>query len=156
MTERGWSLRPVTLREARAFTDAHHRHNQGTQGHKFSIGLTRDGQLIGVVTVGRPVARGLDDGRTCEITRCCVLEGERNANSKLYGAAVRAAKAMGYRRAVTYTTMEEPGSSVKACGFRADGIVKGRDWNTPSCPRRTLEAEKYPRGDKIRWVKQLE
>lgn len=147
-----WALKPISLREAKEFVDAHHRHNMGAQWHKFSIGLERDGELVGVVTVGRPVARGLDDGRTCEVTRVCVLDGVRNANTRLYGAALRAAKAMGYRRAVTYTLAEENGSSVKAAGFRRDGRVKGRDWNTLARPRRTCEAVKYPRGDKTRWL----
>lgn len=147
-----WELRPITLRAARGFTDMHHRHNMGAKGHKFSIGLFEGDTMIGTVTVGRPVSRMLDNGTTAEVTRCCVREDMRNANSCLYGAAVRAAKAMGYRRIITYTLPEESGCSLKAAGFRPDGKVRGRDWNCPSRPRHTLEQEKYPRGDKLRWI----
>ncbi len=96
-------LYPISLKTARDFVREHHRHNDPPAGHKFSIGLKKDGQLIGVVIVGRPIARHQCDGYTAEVTRCCVLEGQRNANSMLYAAAVRAAKAMGYRHIITYT-----------------------------------------------------
>ncbi|GHU38141.1 hypothetical protein FACS1894105_11570 [Clostridia bacterium] len=116
-------LCPVTLKEAREFVRQHHRHNDPPQGHKFSVGLKSGEALIGVVTCGRPIARANDDGYTAEITRCCVLENERNANSKLYAAAIRAAKAMGYRRAITYTLPSESGASLKAVGFTLDGFT---------------------------------
>ena len=85
-----FNLVPVTLRTARAFVTAHHRHNVAPQGHKFSVGIERDGNLVGVAIVGRPIARRQDDGRTVEVTRVCVLDDNRNANSALYGAARRA------------------------------------------------------------------
>ena len=57
--------------------------------------------------VGIPKARLLMDGETLEVTRTCVLEGVKNANSMLDGACARAAKALGYRRLVTYTLAHE-------------------------------------------------
>jgi hypothetical protein len=38
-------------------------------GHKFSLGAAKDGQVVGVVIVGRPVSRVRDDGLTLEVTR---------------------------------------------------------------------------------------
>lgn len=67
--------------------------------------------------VGRPVARAYDDGWTAEVNRSCVLESARNANSMLYGAAWRAAKAMGYRRLITYTQEGESGASLRGAGW---------------------------------------
>ncbi|GLI00644.1 XF1762 family protein [Phytohabitans aurantiacus] len=58
--------------------------------------------LVGVAIVGRPVARHLDDGLTLEVTRVAT-DGHRNACSLLYAAAWHAAKALGYRRLITYT-----------------------------------------------------
>ena len=129
---------PVTLKDAQAFVKEHHRHNDPPQGHKFSIGLTDGGCLVGVAVVGRPIARGNDDGYTAEITRCCVLDNQRNANSRLYAAALRAARAMGYRRVITYTLPEESGASLKAVGFRVDGLTNHspNGWNVPSRPRK--------------------
>ena len=146
---------PITLREAQDFVRAHHRHNDPPQGHKFSIGLMDGGSLIGVVVAGRPIARANDDGYTAEITRCCVLDGRRNANSKLYAAAIRAAKAMGYRRVLTYTLPEESGASLKAVGFEYDGMTRhsANGWDVPGRPRR--KPMKYPYCQKVRWVKML-
>jgi|SRR6187455_589391 len=107
---------PITFRRACAFVTEIHRHNKAPRGHKFSIGLQSDGVLVGVVMVGRPIARALDDGRTAEVNRTCT-DGTPNANSMLYGAAWRACKAMGYRRCVTYTQADESGASLRAAGW---------------------------------------
>ncbi len=53
---------PVTLKVASEFIALHHRHHKPPVGHKFSIGLQNGVGLVGVVTVGRPVARVSDDG----------------------------------------------------------------------------------------------
>ena len=108
---------PITLRTAKAFIAEHHRHNKPPVGWKFGVGLMSEGELVGVATAGRPVARHFDDGLTVEITRTCT-NGHRNANSKLYGAVWRAARAMGYRRAVTYTQADETGASLRASNWR--------------------------------------
>lgn len=112
-------LRPIDLKGARAFVGEHHRHNKPPIGHKFSIACYDDGRLCGVVMVGRPVARNLDDGMTLEINRNCT-DGTYNACSMLYGAACKAAKALGYKRIVTYTLQSEPGTSLKASGWTMD------------------------------------
>lgn len=39
-------LTPITLRQAKAFVNEHHRHNAAPQGHKFSIGLTNGGRKL--------------------------------------------------------------------------------------------------------------
>lgn len=57
-------LTPISLKEANAFVAAHHRHHRPVVGHKFSIGCSAGGALVGVVIVGRPVSRHLDDGWT--------------------------------------------------------------------------------------------
>src|SRR5262249_13579244 len=40
-------------------------------GHKFSLAVSQEDEIVGVAIVGRPVSRMLDDGRTLEVTRCC-------------------------------------------------------------------------------------
>ena len=146
---------PITLKAAQAFVSAHHRHNDPPHGHKFSIGLTDGGQLVGVVVTGQPIARANNDGYTAEITRCCVINNQRNANSRLYAAAIRAARAMGYRRIITYTLPEESGASLKAVGFRVDGMTKNNPdgWNMPGRPRK--KPVKYPYCQKMRWIKEF-
>jgi hypothetical protein len=127
------SLIPVSLKDANAFVKNHHRHHKPTTGHKFSIGCECDGQLVGVVIAGRPVSRYLDDGRTLEVNRLCTT-GERNACSILYAAAARAAKAMGYRKIITYTLDTEPGTSLRAAGWVCMGRAGGKRWTGKRCP----------------------
>jgi hypothetical protein len=127
-----YELVPITFRSACAFVAKHHRHNKPPRGHKFSIGLIRvdTGNLVGIVMAGRPVARAFDNGRTIEINRTCVIDGAKNANSCLYGAAWRAAKAMGYTRCITYTQDEESGASLRAVGFiRVKNLSKRKSWS---------------------------
>lgn len=110
------SLQPITLREAAAFVRRHHRHHGPARGWRFGIAVNDGEKVVGVAMVGRPVARGMDDGWTLEVNRCCT-DGTRNAASMLYGAAARAARALGYRRLVTYTLASERGTSLRAAGW---------------------------------------
>ena len=121
------TLCPCTLTEANAFVKKHHRHHQPTPVHKFAIAAAQDGQIVGVVIVGLPKARLAMDGWTLEITRLA-SDGTRNVCSLLYGAARRAAFALGYSRVLTYTLAEEDGASLRASGFTEDAIVKGESW----------------------------
>lgn len=105
----GLVLVPITLREACAFVALHHRHHKPPRGCRFVVGAADDGAIVGVAIVGRPVARNLEDGWTAEVTRLCVLDSARNACSLLYAASWRAARALGFRRLVTYTLPEEGG-----------------------------------------------
>lgn len=109
-------IEPITFREACKFVSNYHRHNKPPRGHKFSVALRNSGELVGVAMAGRPVARHFDDGKTLEVNRTCT-DGSRNANSMLYGAVWRAAKAMGYERCITYTQANESGISLRAAGF---------------------------------------
>ena len=140
------SVVPMTLTEAKAFIDREHRHHRAPQGGLFAIGAAENEAVVGVVVVGRPVARMLADGWTCEVTRLAT-DGSRNACSLLYRAAWRAARAMGYRRLVTYTLPEEGGSSLRAAGFTLIGEAGGGSWSRESRPR----VDTHPTQVKLRW-----
>jgi hypothetical protein len=127
-------LQPITYREACAFIAKHHRHHKPPQGYKFGIAVNDGTKVVGVVTVGRPVARHLDNGWTLEVTRCCT-DGTKNVASMLYSAAWRASRAMGYRRLITYTLTSEPGTSLYASNWRLLGEAGGGNWNKPGRPR---------------------
>lgn len=126
---------PMDLEGANEFVLRHHRHHGIVRGHKFSIGAQLDGTLAGVVIVGRPVARGRDDGLTLEVTRLCT-DGRPHVPSFLYGHAARAAFALGYRRIGTYIRKDEPGTTLRASGWRLVAEITGRSWDVPSRPRR--------------------
>ncbi|MBG0818766.1 hypothetical protein HS045_32025 [Planomonospora sp. ID82291] len=128
---------PVSFAQARQFIADHHRHHQPPQGHKYSVGVADAHGLAGVATVGRPVNRHLDNGTTLEVTRVATT-GTANACSMLYGAAWRAARALGWQRLITYTQAGEPGTSLRAAGWRkvADRPPRA-SWSCPSRPRTT-------------------
>jgi L-amino acid N-acyltransferase YncA len=140
------SLLPVTLREARAFVAKHHRHHRPPQGGLFAVGVEECGHVRGVAIVGKPVARMLADDFTAEVTRLCT-DGHRNACSMLYAAAWRAARALGYRRLLTYTLAEEGGASLKAAGWKLIGEAGGGSWSRKERPR----VDTHPTQQKLRW-----
>lgn len=125
---------PLDFAEACALVDRWHRHHIAPIGHKFSIGCAVGDKIACAVIVGRPVSRVRDDGMTLEVTRL-VTDGTANACSFLYGAAARAAFALGYRRIGTYILASEPGISLRAASWRLIGHRGGGTWNTPSRPR---------------------
>jgi hypothetical protein len=151
-------LVPLSQRQAAVFIREHHRHSNPDRGDIFRVGLEADGELVAVATAGRPKAAGLQDGRTIEITRVCSL-GAENACSMLYGALCRAAKALGYERAYTYTLASEPGSSPRAAGFHFDAVVGERNWAEESGYARYSEnllgETMTPSGPKKRWRRDL-
>lgn len=139
-------LTPITLREANAFVELHHRHHGPSRGCICTLAVSSDDVVRGVAIVGRPVARRLQDSWTAEVTRVCT-DGTPNACSMLYGAAWRAVKALGYRRLVTYTLPEEGGASLRAAGWRCIGEAGGGNWNKKSRPRVDSDLQQT----KFRW-----
>lgn len=142
-------IRPVTLKQASEFVNKYHRHHKATVGHKFSIGVYDNENLIGVAVCGRPVSRILDDGTTCEINRVCT-DGTYNACSMLYGACCRVAKEMGYKRIITYILESENGASLKASNFICDGKAGGTHWTSKRNRNQDIPAEL-----KTRWYRIL-
>lgn len=144
-------LVPITLKAANEFVLSHHRHHGPTVGHKFSIGVKNQGKLVGVAICGRPVSRVLDDGYTLEVNRLCT-DGTYNACSILYAASARAAKAMGYKRIITYILESEAGTSLAAAGFQNEGAAGGLEWTGR---RRPKDYAQYPHEMKQRWGRTL-
>ena len=144
------TLTPVSLAQANAFVAQYHRHHKPVTGHKFSIGCTTDGQLVGVAIVGRPVSRYLDNGLTLEVNRLCT-NGTKNACSMLYGAAWRAARAMGYQKIITYTLDTENGASLRAAGWKCTGLAGGKRWTGSRRP----DTDLYPAQLKYRYEKSI-
>ena len=143
-------LKPITFRMACHYVKLIHRHHKAPQGHKFSIGAVDDNEkLVGVAMVGRPVSRTWDDGYTAEVIRLAT-DGTKNVCSMLYGASWRCAKAMGYTQIITYILDNEPGTSLKASGWKLDGQVQGRTWNRPS--RLRIDKTPVQTQNKQRWI----
>ena len=139
-------IRPIHLRQAKEYVAQYHRHNIPPVGGKFAISCWDDGRLCGTAICGRPVSRQMDDGATLEIYRCCT-DGTRNACSMLYSAVWRAARAMGYKRLVTYILDTENGASLRATGWKCVGQAGGLRWTG----KRRPEVDLYPAQMKIRF-----
>jgi hypothetical protein len=142
------ALQPITFKEAKVFVAQFHRHHPPAKGWKFGVAVNDGEKVVGVATIGRPLARSLDNGYTLEVTRCCT-DGTKHVCSMLYGAAWRAAKALGYRRLITYILATETGTSLKAAGWRELYTTKDRPngWNMPGRPR----VNTAPTGQKQLW-----
>ena len=141
-------LTPVSLEEANAYVETLHRHHSPVVGHKFSIGAALGLNIVGVIIVGRPVSRHLDNGMILEVTRCCT-DGTLNACSMLYRAACRVAVNLGFKRLITYTLETESGASLRGAGFSLIGARGGGNWNVPSRPR--IDTDELLRGQKQLW-----
>jgi hypothetical protein len=126
---------PCTITRAKEIVDAWHRHHGSSTSALFATAVADDKGIVrGVVLIGRPVARLLDDGFTLEVTRVAT-DGTPNACSALYGIARRVGAALGYARLITYTRADEPGTSLRAAGLHDDGPIRARSWNMPSRTR---------------------
>lgn len=143
-------LVPVHLAEANAFVARVHRHSAPVLGARFSIAIADERDVRGVAIVGRPIARRLNDGWTVEVNRLAT-DGVRNGCSMLYGAAWRAARAIGYARIVTYTLDAEGGASLRAAGWsRVADLAATEGWSRESRPR---DNDLYLSARRVRWQK---
>lgn len=110
---------PVKLKEAAEFVRNFHRHNKPPAGGLFAVGCSDGARMVGVAIVGRPVARTLDNGETAEVIRCCVLhDAPKGSCSFLYSRCWVAAKALGWKKLITYTLQSETGSSLRGAGWK--------------------------------------
>ena len=144
----------LELKEINAIIEKWHRHHKRVQGHRFSIGALeqKTGELVGGCSVGRPVARNLDQHGLLEVTRL-VTNGTKNACSFLYSAAARAGRELGYKDIHTYVLASEDGTSLLAAGWELwNEDVGGGQWkHTDGKPRRTDQ----PTEKKNEWGKHL-
>lgn len=143
-------IQPINVDEACRFVAKRHRHHRPPQGYKLCLAVNDGEKVVGVLIAGRPVARLMDDGLTLEVTRNCT-DGTRNACSMLYGSCWRAAKAMGYRRQITYTLPEEGGSSLRAAGAVLVATTSGGRWVKTVDGERVSRRNDWPTGTKFRW-----
>lgn len=154
MTHPRLDLRPCSRDVGNNFIAKFHRHSKPVRQAICWVSAWMGDRMVGVACAERPKAGGNCDGFTIEITRNCVTEGVKNACSFLYGALCRAAKPLGYLRAITYTLATESGASLRAAGFRPVAKVKGRSW-TEQKKRRRLFDNGPEVADRVRWERTL-
>lgn len=142
---------PLELSAANEFVATLHRHHDPVHRDKFRIGASHNGKLVGVVQVGRPVSRMLDDGKTVEVVRLCT-DGTKDVCSFLYSKAARIAKEMGYEKIITYILCTESGTSLRACGWTEEATTSGGHWSRPS-RKRTTTAPTVPKKRYVKYLK---
>ena len=156
-----WQFRldRIPFRDARPFIDRHHEHLPAPTGWRFGQGLWNGPDLLGVMTVGQPLARAYDRHQVVEVTRLCVRRDRPdalrwNACSALYGWAAREAQLRGFRLIITYTRDDEDGTSLRGAGWTREARAGGRSWNWRGRPR-TDHAQPVPRWRWSRMLKSL-
>jgi hypothetical protein len=155
------SIVPLTLQQANALVAEWHRHHHPLRVHRFSIGLTdAEGELVGAAICQKPASATTDQYLTLEVARLVVNpdipprdDGHaNNACSRLYGACARIAKEMGFTQIQTFILDTEPGTSLKASGWKLDGLTEWSAWDHRFDGR--LRRDELAR-DKQRWIKVL-
>jgi hypothetical protein len=139
-------IKPISIKKANVFTRSFHRHSDDVNVGKFAIAFLIEGEMVGVVVCGIPIARELDDGVTLEVLRACSKDS-RVSNSKMLARAKRAGQALGFNRFVTYTRPHESGASLRGVGAKFDGMTRGKSWSNRKGRRCRPAAE----GAKLRW-----
>lgn len=152
---KGWQT------EVFADVAAHHSHHEAPNGWKFGVAVYNGSMKVGVMVVAPPVARALMQAqpRTAEVTRGTILpvraELRKNAATKLYAAAAKQARQLGYDRLVTYTMAHESGHSLISAGWTMTGRSSGGSWDRDSRARAAKDAKTDITGEKVRWEKGL-
>jgi hypothetical protein len=141
---------------ARRFIDRHHAHCAAPVTWRFGQACWNGATMIGVVSVGNPVARALCRQGALEVNRLCIRRDipralAWNAASMLYGWSAREAERRGWSCIVTYTRADEDGGSLIAAGWTPEATVRGRGWHSGQRAR----ANRNAFIDKTRWGKAL-
>ena len=128
-------LWPCTIRAAKLWVFATHRHLPEFNGARFAVAVVNDGgEICGVAVANNGPSAWEGTGRL-NIGRVST-DGAKDACSMLYGAMCRAGKALGYVEAWTYTLPEEPGTSLRAAGFQDMGLTDGGEHDRKSRRRK--------------------
>ncbi|MGI4943921.1 MAG: XF1762 family protein [Janthinobacterium lividum] len=123
---------------------------------RFGMSIWNGWQMIGVATVGNPVARAFNGRGVVEVNRLCVRRAvpallRWNAASMLYGQCARSAEGSGWLRIITYTREDEDGTSLRAAGWTKEGPAGGGGWH--SAARACANRNAFIR--KVRWARLL-
>ncbi len=138
-------LEPICLTrdQANAWIEAHHRHHGRVYGHRFIVGATLFGELVGVAVAGRPRAQKIEQYTNLEVNRLC-SDGTANVCSFLYSRVARVARELGFKTCFTAILESESGTSLSASdwiyayttrGGSQDRPGRRRVDKSPTCPK---------------------
>lgn len=149
-------IRPISFSAAKAFIARHHDHCPPPQGWRYGAAIWNGMTCVGVVTVGRPVARALPQYTWVEVNRLCVDRSlpdalRWKACSSLYTFAWEEAARRGFQRIITYTLETEDGMSLRYARWKPEHRTAGGSHSSKRRPR----VDKTPTVPKIRWTRPL-
>ncbi len=162
LSEARYTVRPVTVAQARGWCRAVHRHLPEVQGGLFAAAVYHNGECCAVGIAGNPARVWQGTGRIA-ISRVAAISDlpaviDRAGNSHpapactmIYRSLCDAARALGYVEAWTYTLPGECGASLRAAGFRYMGETQGGEWDRPSRGRKAAVST----AKKGRWCRPL-
>lgn len=116
------------------------------------FGPVAGGELVGLLVIGRPVARGLpQDGSAAEVVRMWLAPGlPRGTASEALGVAAAACKERGVVDLYAYhDRTRHTGCCYRKAGFRKDGVTRPNPNGWASRPGRVSGA--LPGTSKRRW-----
>lgn len=119
---------PISFHDARKFVQAHHSYLAAPRGCIFAIAAYDHHDIVAVAIVGRPVNRTMDDGVTAEISRLCTHEAPPNTASFLIGRILRATRAIGFTRVITYVDEQLYAATWTASNFTKVATTTRRQW----------------------------
>lgn len=150
-------IQPVTVKAAQAWVRQVHRHLPTIQGGLFATSVCRGGETVAMGIAVNPARVWQGTGRIVigRVAAIPALEPVGNhaapACTMIYGSLCRAAKALGYSEAWTYTLPGESGASLRAAGFTYMGETRGEEWDRPSRSRKAAAST----AKKGRWMRRL-
>ena len=150
-------VKPVTFAAMRAFVGEHHAHCAPPVCWRYGAAIYNGRTLIGVLSIGNPIAPALMSRGWVEVNRLCIRRDLApqlawNACSQLYGYAAREAAKRGFRKIITYVRADEPGTSLVAAGWVSESVVRGRSRSSARRPRSNQNSWV----DKVRWGRELQ
>lgn len=148
---------PIAFSRMKAFVQRHHDHCPPPVCWRYGAGVWNGHTLVGVVSVGRPVARMLPQTTWVEVNRLCVDRSlpdtlRYKACSTLYAWAASEAARRGFDRIITYTLSTESGMSLRYARWKPEHVTRPKSWNSRSRQR----VDKTPLVPKVRWARDLE
>lgn len=142
---RKWHSRLPVIEPANVWRNRHH----------ICFCAEHQGVAYAVAIWTSPVARMLDDGKTIELRRFAIADdAPRNTGSRMLSVMCKiiAKRFSDIERAVSYQdSAVHAGTIYAAAGWHRAATVRGRQWSTPSRPRKDVQSD----ADKVRWSKLL-
>ncbi len=151
------AIRPCRRADAVAFVREHHSHHRRgiAPADVFRLGAYLDGTRVAVAIMGEATAPGLSSSEVWEVTRVCVGPGAPlYTASRILGACGRVMDGAGVQLGISYTRVDERGSSYLAAGWVPAALVKGREHTSGNRALRMLPGLYEPSTeiiDRVRW-----